>query len=108
VVTALTHFADARAVVVVSCDLPLLSAATVRGLLDALGREPQVMAAVAVTDRLQPLCVAWRPVAVDVVEAAFHQGERRLHAVLRSLPLAEVLVDPQDLLNVNAARDLRH
>ena len=106
VLTALHAFPDADAVVVVACDLPRLSAHTVTRLLEALTGAPSTVAAVAFSDRIEPLCVAWRPAASTLLAAALSDGERRLHAVLASVPRVEVAVDLQDLANVNAPGDL--
>jgi molybdopterin-guanine dinucleotide biosynthesis protein A len=106
VLTALLEHPDADAVVVVACDLPDLSSATVHALVDALGADPEAAAAAAVTDRVQPLCVAWRPSAAPILTAAMDRGERRLHVVLAELGCAEVQVDPRDLANVNSPGDL--
>jgi molybdopterin-guanine dinucleotide biosynthesis protein A len=106
VLTALLAHPDADAVAVVACDLPRLSAATVRMLVDALGEHPAVAAAAAVTDRVQPLCVVWRSSASPVVAAAMARGERRLHVVLTEVGSVDVRVDPRDLTNVNSPGDL--
>ncbi|MEN9646331.1 MAG: hypothetical protein RL238_3000 [Actinomycetota bacterium] len=104
--TALERWPEADAVVAVACDLPRLTAATVTRLLDALAGAPTAVAAVAVTDRDEPLCVAWRPAASPSLAAAMGAGERRLHAVLAATACVRVAVDLQDLANVNAPSDL--
>lgn len=106
VVTALEHFAMHDAVVVVACDLPLLTAATVEGLLASLAAAPDALAAVAVTDRVQPLCVAWRPAAAAPLRLALLAGERRLQDILARLAVVKLSVNPQDLENVNTPSDL--
>ncbi len=106
VLTALEHWPDADAVVVVACDLPRLGAATIESLIAALDGDAEALAAVAVTDRDEPLCVAWRPAASTVVRAALDAGERRLHRVLSTALCARVPVDLQDLANVNTPSDL--
>lgn len=103
---ALDAWPDADAVVVVACDLPHLTGATVSALLEGLTAHPDAAAAVAVTDRIQPLCVAWRPSASPTVEGMFASGERRLHVLLAQLTIVEVAADRQDLRNVNAPGDL--
>jgi molybdopterin-guanine dinucleotide biosynthesis protein A len=103
---ALDTWPDADAIVVVACDLPDLTGTTVAALLDALASRPHAAAAAAVTDRIQPLCVAWRPSASATVERVFASGERRLHVLLAELPIVEVSADRQDLRNVNAPGDL--
>lgn len=106
VLASLEAWPQADAVVVVACDLPFLGGATVRRLVDALARDQASLAAVAVTDRLQPLCVAWRPAASPWLVDALHGGELRLHAVLGGLSTIEVSVNPQDVTNVNEPADL--
>lgn len=103
---ALDQWPDADAVVVVACDLPSLTGATVAALLAALAADAGASAAVAVTDRVQPLCVAWRPSASPTVRRVFASGERRLHVLLSELPVVEVSANLQDLRNVNAPGDL--
>ncbi len=107
VLTALDHHAELDAVVVVACDLARLGPATIAAVvagLDAPGRRADV--AMARTDRLQPLCAAWRPYALSVLAAAFHGGERRLQSAIRDLVLVEVDVDAAELANVNTTGDL--
>jgi molybdopterin-guanine dinucleotide biosynthesis protein A len=107
VLTALAEWPDAQVVMVVSCDVPLLTAATVRAVLRALVAAPDAFVAVAVAGRVQPLCAAWRPAAGPALLAAFEAGERRMLAVLDRLPSVQVSVDAQDVQNVNAVGDLR-
>jgi molybdopterin-guanine dinucleotide biosynthesis protein A len=106
VLAALQRWPEADAVVVVACDLPYLTGATVAALHGALGERRDVLAAIGHTDRLQPLCVAWRPAASPTVATALASGERRLHAVLAELPTTEVSVNRQDVTNVNLPEDL--
>lgn len=106
VLTALRHWVDADAVVAVACDLPRLTSDTVRALLAALDATPEANAAAAFTDRVEPLCVAWRPAASTGLRDALDAGERRLHVVLETLAPIHVAVDLQDLTNVNAPSDL--
>jgi molybdopterin-guanine dinucleotide biosynthesis protein A len=106
VLAALERFPLAEAVVAVACDLPLLTAATVEALVDALRGAPAASASVAVTDRVQPLCVAWRPAASSVVREEFVGGERRVRHVLARLVTVEISANPQDLANVNTPSDL--
>jgi molybdopterin-guanine dinucleotide biosynthesis protein A len=106
VATALKHFAAHDVVVAVACDLPLLTAATVEALVTHLAEAPTAIAAVAVTDRVQPLCVAWRPTAFESLQAALLAGDRRLQDLLARLPIVKLSVNPQDLQNVNTPSDL--
>ena len=106
VLASLESWPDAAAVVVVACDLPYLGGDTVRRLLAALMEHPGSLAAVAVSDRVQPLCVAWRPSASPHLVEALEAGALRLHAVLAEMATVEVSVNPQDVTNVNVPADL--
>jgi molybdopterin-guanine dinucleotide biosynthesis protein A len=109
VITALRS-STADIVVVVACDTPWLDAATVTALLEVLVHHPSAVAAVARTDRVEPLCAVWRRSVLPMVEAAFDGGERRLHRVLSSMPttmpVAMVPVPDDVLRNVNAPADV--
>ena len=94
---------DTAGVVVVACDLPHLTADTVRSLMEPTGTA-QVM--VAFTGRVQPLCALWTRQALPHVRDAFAEGERRLTAVLARLEIAQVPANPQDLANVNTPGDV--
>jgi len=104
VITALEYFADYDVVVIAACDLPQVSAATVMALVDALVDPAEV--AMAVTDRPQPLCAAWRPSAARQLSMAFAAGGRRLLDSLAGLQVSEVVVDARQLVNVNTVDDL--
>jgi molybdopterin-guanine dinucleotide biosynthesis protein A len=110
VITALSWAgaAQADAIVVVACDLPHLTAATIASLLDALdgAPSPPADAAVAVTDRRHPTCAVWRRTALHRVRNVFIAGERRLGAALAVLEVVEVAAQAQDLDNVNTPGDL--
>ncbi len=106
VFTALSTAGTADAVVVVACDMPYLSAATVRSMIDALAASPGAEAAVAASERSQPLCAVWRRSACSSLLDALERGERRLHAVLSELVTVSVEVNLQDLTNVNTPDDL--
>ncbi len=103
VITALDA-CDTPGVVVVACDVPYLTVATVHALLVDGGGAP--LATVAVTDRVQPMCALWSRSAIGHLRAAFTSGERRLLTVLDQLEILQVPANPQDLANVNAPGDL--
>ena len=88
---------------VMACDLPGLSAATVTSLLDALGDHD---AAIAFSDRAEPLCAVWSDRAVPVLRARFQAGERAMHRAIDGLDIAWVTVSATDLHNVNTPGDL--
>lgn len=112
VVTALEHFTANVAVppemvVIAACDLPRITGATVTALLAALSSAPPTIgAAIAITDRPQPLCAAWRLTARQELSEAFANGERRILDVLATMQVVEVAVDSSFLVNVNTADDL--
>lgn len=108
VMTALEALgAGADTVVVVSCDMPLLGAATVAGLVDALRAGPQdSLCAVGRTDRVQPMCAAWRTAALEVLATEHAAGERRLWRLLERHPHLLVDVPAVDVTNVNTPDDL--
>lgn len=102
VITALDT-CQSPAVVVVACDLPFLTADTVRSLIV---RHRGALATVATTDRVQPLCAVWSRSALAQARDVFSTGERRLATVLHDVIATQVRVNPQDLANVNAPSDL--
>jgi molybdopterin-guanine dinucleotide biosynthesis protein A len=92
-------------VVVLACDVPFVSAATVAALVAAA--PPSVVAAAGPSGRPEPL-VAWYGLAsYDVLARAFAAGERSVRAALAGLPVATVAVaDERELANVNRPEDL--
>lgn len=100
ILTALSVGAPAM---VVACDLPRLAASTVVDILAALdGHE----AAVARTDRAEPLCAVWSAAAAEVLRRRFVAGERAVHRAMDGLDIAWVTVPGADLRNVNTPGDL--
>lgn len=93
------------AVMVVSCDLPLLDDTTVAALLHRAVAD-DVDLVVATTDRLQPLVAVWSSRALDPVRSAFAAGERSIRRVVPRLDVAFVPVDPRAVRNVNTPADL--
>lgn len=106
VLTALRARPAATHVVVMACDLPRMTPATVRSLIAALEDAPEAVVAAARTDRLEPMCAVWRPSASPALEDALTTGERRLHAVIGTLDAVQVPVPSADLANINAPGDL--
>ena len=106
VLTAIAAVGESSGIVVVaSCDLPLLDAATVdllRGALD----DTAIAAAVAVTDRWQLSLTAWRVRAADDLAGAWQLGARSLHALVSAVPHVEVDVPAAAVRNVNTRGDL--
>jgi molybdopterin-guanine dinucleotide biosynthesis protein A len=101
VLTALSQGAPAA---VLACDLANIQPATVTALIDALGLHD---AAIAFTDRAEPLCAVWSPSSVALLRSQFVAGERAMHRAIDGLDVAWVTVAAGDLLNINTPADLR-
>ncbi len=100
--------AAAGPVVVVATDMPWLTAATVRAVIDGLAADPSAAVAAAVGTRREPLCAAWRPErSVATVRAEFAAGERAVHRVMDRLAVVDVPVAPHSVRNANHPDDLR-
>jgi molybdopterin-guanine dinucleotide biosynthesis protein A len=107
IITALHDLPDEVEVVfVASCDLPALTGVAVHTVLETLLDHPTADVAVAVGDRDQPLCSAWRLTALPTLEHLFHTGERRVTTAVESLAMVRVPVSAQVLRNVNTIADL--
>lgn len=107
VLTALAHFADHDAVVIVACDLPRLSARAAKRVIDALsdnGEEHDV--AIAVTGERHSACMAWRLTTAPQLATTFAGGARKLLDAMDGLRVVEVVVDKAELMNVNTPDDL--
>jgi len=102
VITALHHHADASRVVVVSCDLPMLTADVIRSLV---AEEGEIV--VARTDRIEPMCAVWSRELLDQLQTEFDGGARAVHQMIAASRPVEVDVDPGLLRNVNTPDDLR-
>jgi molybdopterin-guanine dinucleotide biosynthesis protein A len=116
-VTALrTSPAALDPVVVLSCDLPGITAAAVARLVAALAAEPELdVAAAARTDPdpdrplgdVHPLVAAYRRGALAVAAATFAAGERRLRTAVADLRVRAVDVGPPAVVrNANRPSDL--
>jgi molybdenum cofactor guanylyltransferase len=99
----LTALAVGTPVVVVACDLANLEAPTVRSLIAALDGHD---AAIAKTDRAEPLCAIWSARAAPLLQAQFDAGERAMHRAIGSLDVVWVGVSPSELYNINTPDDL--
>lgn len=107
VLTALAAL-DAAIVVVLTCDLPAITAHEVQALLDALGRAPTAAAAVAVLDgQRQYLSAAYRRGAARPLSAAFAAGERSVRRAATGLDVVEVHgLDPAHLADADTPDEL--
>lgn len=107
VLGALRHFeACADRILVLSCDLAHVDAATLLPLLQAEVGDGFSKVWVAATDRLEPMCAIWSVDAADRVQNLFDAGERALHVVIGELPHVAVTVDAAGLVNFNTPTDL--
>jgi len=107
VITAL-RAATLPTIVVLTCDLPRIDAASVRGLVGALDRAPGARAAMPTLDgRLQILTAAYRRSTLPVLEARFAGGERSVRRALEGVEIAIVdHLDPEVLVDVDSPGDL--
>ncbi|CAN5723899.1 hypothetical protein BH24ACT3_BH24ACT3_19390 [soil metagenome] len=102
---------DAAIVVVLACDLPSVTAATVRTVVGGLhGSDGYSGADVAVAvagGRPQWLCAAWRrATAGPVLAEAFATGQRAVHRAVSALTLVEVAVPAGAAADVDYPSDL--
>jgi molybdopterin-guanine dinucleotide biosynthesis protein A len=107
ILTALRHFSGlCDHLVVLSCDLPRASAASVGALLDAVGEVPAVIVPV-LEGRRQWMHACWPVSAMVLLEGAFAAGERAPRRALGDLPVVEVAgLDPLSLRDVDSPEDL--
>jgi molybdopterin-guanine dinucleotide biosynthesis protein A len=107
-VTALELAVD-PVVVVLATDLAWLRPPAVSALVERLVTDVAADAAAAQSDRLEPLCAAWRvDPCLDELAAAHLAGVRSVRDAMDRLSVAEVHVDPDQLWNANHPEDLRH
>lgn len=97
-----------EAVLVVACDLPLLSGADLGRLLAgaAPALDPALDVVVAVTDRIEPLCALWLPSALAPLKEIHAAGERAVQRAIAGLRTARVDVTRRSMTNVNTPADL--
>ena len=93
--------AEGRAVVVLACDLPLVTADVIRALVAAPVVDRGFVVVAQAGERVQPLCARYEPGALAVLEALGTSG-RMLDAVA-ALGAAAVEVGGDVLTNVNDA-----
>ncbi|MPY92027.1 MAG: NTP transferase domain-containing protein [Acidimicrobiia bacterium] len=106
-VTALSGL-GAPVVVVLTCDLPAVTATEVEALVCALAEAPSAEAAVAtVAGRPQFLSAAYRASALGVLQAAFARGERSVRRAMPALRIVEVPgLEPAHLADVDTPAEL--
>lgn len=110
-------WSPAPIIAVIACDLPFVDASVLRALRATLDEQPggggasagrrRCDAAIAGTDRLEPMCAVWRvEPSAPVLRSAFDGGERAVHRAVRGLSIRRVPVHADRLLNVNTAVEL--
>lgn len=103
VITALKGAAN-DAVVVLSCDMPFITAAVINSLVRAL---PDAQATVGRTDRLNWLCSAWsKSECLTTLQGVWKRNERAVHRAAVLLDVAEVPVPAVAVRNINTPQDL--
>jgi molybdenum cofactor guanylyltransferase len=101
ILTALSYGAPC---LVVACDLPQLGSASLIDVVATLGSHD---AAMARSDRPEPLCAAWSARAAGSLQRHFDSGERAVHRAIVDLDIAWVTLPAAELRNVNTPDDLR-
>lgn len=94
------------AVLVTACDLPWLTPATVAAVRRGLQGHADAGVAVAVGNRVEPLCALWRASTLPILADAFDEGERAVHRALDCCTVVHVAVDASTVANVNSTVDL--
>jgi molybdenum cofactor guanylyltransferase len=92
---------------IVACDMPNVSAAFLRQLLDAAEAwDVDALLPAGPSHQLEPLCAVYHRRARQALDAAFSSGQRKVIAALEGLPVAVLLVaEPAPLQNVNTPAD---
>lgn len=89
--------------VVLSCDIPLLSAASVKRLVETAAFHDAVVAS---AERDHWSCIALRPASHAILLAAHRGGIRSVRDALSELSLGRVTIDQRELTNANDAATL--
>jgi molybdopterin-guanine dinucleotide biosynthesis protein A len=103
VITALKT-ATNDSVVVLSCDMPFITPAVIRSLVDGLA---DAQATVGRTDRLNWLCAAWsKDECLGSLQGVWKRNERAVHRAAVLLDVLEVPVPAVAVRNINTPADL--
>lgn len=90
--------------VVLSCDMPFITAAVITSLVHGVG---DAQASVGRTDRLNWMCAAWsKGECLDTLTSAWKRNERAVHRAAVLLDVAEVPVPAVAVRNINSPSDL--
>lgn len=97
-------------VVVLTCDMPAIDAASVRGLVQTLSAHPEADAAIPVVDGVaQVLTAAYRRRARVALAAAFAAGERSVKRAATALTVVDVdHLDPGRLVDLDRPEDVEN
>lgn len=95
----------AEVVIVVACDLPGLESCALASLMTPLA-DPAVDAVIARSDRLEPLCAAWRTRCASRLQPEFDRGVRAVHQAIDDLRVVEMPLPARVLYNVNTPDQL--
>jgi molybdopterin-guanine dinucleotide biosynthesis protein A len=102
--TAFEALAERELVAVLATDLPALTPQVLVRLVEDLGSHD---AAMATTDRPEPLCAVWRSTVCEpVLRRAFERGERAVHRAFGGIDVVPVPVAGHLLRNINRPEDL--
>lgn len=106
ILTALT-LARAEWNLIVACDLPGVTSARLRSLLDAAARtDADALMPAGAGDRLEPLCAVWRRTCLPAVQRAIREGRYKVTEALSGLVVAPYPVaEPDWLFNLNTLED---
>jgi len=93
-------------ILVLSCDLPALTHEVISSLADAALQHAHGVAAHD-GERVQPLIAAYRPQALDGIEAAFDAGGRSVRKCFEAWDLGRLTFDPARLADADTPDDLK-
>ena len=107
IVTSLEH-ASAPWILVAACDMPRLSAAPLRSLLEVAVRSNVAAVLPRTPDgHLQPLCAAYSQQALDPLAKALGAGTRKVTEAVSGLAWKTLeMEDGSPFVNINRPRDL--
>ena len=92
---------------VLACDLPLVTAETVRTIALALGDFAAAAPERDAVPSFEPLCAAYRTSCLERVSVLLDGGERAAHALFDSVTGTTLGLSSADFINVNTVADGR-
>ena len=98
---------DARAVLVIACDLPLLDEETVAAVVRGLGEGRAAAAARPGDPDFEPLLAVYTVDCLDDARGLLDRGERSARALFEAVGGTRVPIDEGKMLNVNTEQELR-